>query len=78
MRIDAQIEKTQVERLQALRSRRDTGNAENSLNALENAAKGTENLLPKILECVEGEVTVGEISNRLRSVWGEYREAVTV
>ena len=78
MRIDAQIEKDQVERLQALRSRRDAGKAECSLNALENAAKGTENLLPKILECVESEVSVGEISGRLRTVWGEYREAVTV
>jgi methylmalonyl-CoA mutase N-terminal domain/subunit len=45
---------------------------------LEEAAHGDENVLPRILDCVEALATVGEISNRLRSVWGEYREAVTV
>ena len=78
MRIDARIEKNQVERLQALRSRRNPDKAEKCMDALEDAAKGTQNLLPRILECVENEVTVGEISGRLRSVWGEYREAVTI
>jgi len=45
---------------------------------LSEAAAGTENLLPKILTCVESEVTVGEISHALRRIWGEYKEAVTV
>jgi methylmalonyl-CoA mutase N-terminal domain/subunit len=45
---------------------------------LEEAARGTENLLPRILACVEAYATVGEISHRLRRVWGEYREALTV
>ena len=45
---------------------------------LEDAALGTENILPRLLECVEAYATVGEISNRLRQVWGEYREAVTL
>jgi methylmalonyl-CoA mutase N-terminal domain/subunit len=45
---------------------------------LETAARGAENLLPRILECVEAYATVGEISNRLRTVWGEYKEASTV
>ena len=52
--------------------------AENTLSKLEESAKNDENLLPRILNCVENYVTVGEISNRLRKVWGEYREAVTV
>lgn len=78
MRIDAKIESNQVERLQALRARRDAAKVEFALTALEDAAKGTENLLPRILECVESSVTVGEISGRLRSIWGEYHEAVTV
>mgnify|MGYP003295619041 CR=1 FL=1 len=47
-------------------------------DVLEEAARGDENLLPRILDCVENYVTVGEISHRLRKVWGEYREAVTV
>ncbi len=78
LRVDAAIEKTQVERLRALRERRDSSAAEASLVKLEEAARGTENVLPRILDCVEAYATVGEISNRLRRVWGEYREAVTV
>ena len=75
---DEAIERNQIERLRAVRERRDKSKAENSLTKLEDAAKSNENLLPKILDCVENYATVGEISNRLRTVWGEYREAVTV
>lgn len=78
MRIDEKIERDQVARLQAIRTRRNADDAEAALKAIEDAANGTENLLPRILTAVEAEVTVGEISNRLRSVWGEYRESVTV
>ena len=78
MRIDEKIERDQVARLQAIRARRNAADAEAALNAIEEAAKGTENLLPRILTAAEAEVTVGEISNRLRSVWGEYHESVTV
>ncbi len=78
LRIDEQIENGQIERLRALRERRNADLAEAALGKLVEAAAGTENMLPRILECVEAEVTVGEISNRLRSVWGEYREAVSV
>jgi methylmalonyl-CoA mutase N-terminal domain/subunit len=65
-------------RVRAGRARRDSAAAERSLAKVEEAARGTENLMPRILECVESNVTVGEISNRLRKVWGEYREAPTV
>jgi methylmalonyl-CoA mutase N-terminal domain/subunit len=78
LRVDPAIELAQVERLRALRARRDNEVAETSLVKLEEAARGTENILPRILACVEAFVTVGEISHRLRRVWGEYREAVTV
>lgn len=78
LKVDEQIERNQVERLRAVRAGRDAANAEKALAKLEEAARGTENLLPKILDCVENFVTVGEISHRLRKVWGEYREAVTV
>jgi methylmalonyl-CoA mutase N-terminal domain/subunit len=77
-RVDAKIEREQVERLRAVREKRDAEKAENALAKLEESARGTENLLPRILDCVENHVTVGEISHRLRKVWGEYREAVTV
>ena len=78
LRVDPQIELDQVERLRSIRANRDAETASLSLNALAEAAEGTENLLPRILHCVESHVTVGEISHKLRGVWGEYREAVTV
>jgi methylmalonyl-CoA mutase N-terminal domain/subunit len=77
-KVDEQIERDQIERVRAVRERRDAGKAENALAKLEEAARGTENLLPRILEAVENYATVGEISHRLRKVWGEYREAVTI
>ena len=78
MKIDERIEREQVERLKAVRARRDAIAAASSLTKLSEAASGTENLLPLILNCVEAYVTVGEISHSLRQVWGEYQEAVTV
>ncbi|HEX6124864.1 MAG TPA: methylmalonyl-CoA mutase family protein [Pyrinomonadaceae bacterium] len=76
--IDEKIERDQIERVRAVRARRNTEKAESALAGLQSAANGTANLLPKILDCVESDVTVGEISHALRKVWGEYREAVTV
>jgi methylmalonyl-CoA mutase N-terminal domain/subunit len=78
LRVDPAVEQEQIERVRAVRAKRDSAVAETALMKLEEAARGTENILPRILECVEALVTVGEISNRLRGVWGEYREAVTV
>src|SRR6266446_6510101 len=78
LRVDPAVEKAQIDRLRSLRARRDPIACETSLVQLEEAARGDENVLPRILACVEALATVGEISNRLRSVWGEYREAVTV
>jgi len=76
--IDEKIERDQIERVRSVREKRDSLAAERALDSLRQAAVGTENLLPRILECVENEVTVGEISHCLRKTWGEYREAVTV
>src|ERR1043166_6791399 len=78
LRVDPSVEANQIKRLQALRERRDSAATELALMHLEQAARSTENVLPGILACVEAFATVGEISNRLRSVWGEYREAVTL
>jgi methylmalonyl-CoA mutase, N-terminal domain len=78
LRIDPSIERAQVERLRHLRERRDNEQVKVALTLLEDSARGAENLLPRILACVEAYCTVGEISHRLRRVWGEYREAVTV
>ena len=78
LRVDPAVEQEQIERVRAMRDARDAGATEAALVKLRDAAQGTENVLPRILECVEAFATVGEISNRLRTVWGEYREAVTV
>jgi methylmalonyl-CoA mutase N-terminal domain/subunit len=78
LRIDPALEQAQVERVRALRERRDTQAATAALTKLEHAATTDENLLPRILECVEAYATVGEISNTLRRVWGEYRETSTI
>jgi methylmalonyl-CoA mutase, N-terminal domain len=78
LQIDPAVERSQVERVRALRERRDREGVGVALDLLEEAARGTENVLPHILRAVESYATVGEISHRLRRVWGEYREAVTV
>jgi methylmalonyl-CoA mutase N-terminal domain/subunit len=77
LRVNEAIEREQVERLQSLRERRDAEKAATAVTRLEEAARGTENVLPRILDCVDALVTVGEISNCLRTVWGEYREVAT-
>ena len=73
-RIDPQLETQQVERLRAVRASRSASFVNASLDGLETAARGTQNLLPQILACCRAHVTVGEISDRLRNVFGEYRE----
>jgi methylmalonyl-CoA mutase N-terminal domain/subunit len=78
LKIDDSIEKNQVDRVRAVREKRDAATAETALVNLKTAAQTDENLLPKILDCVESYVTVGEISNTLRRVWGEYQEGLTL
>jgi methylmalonyl-CoA mutase N-terminal domain/subunit len=73
-RMDPEFERRQVEGLRELRASRDQAAATASLNTLENAARGTDNLMPRILAACEAWATVGEISDRLRNVFGEYRE----
>ena len=77
-RIDETLERRQVERVQALRARRDTSIQAAALRVVEDAARTGENLMPRILNAVESYATVGEIANVLRTVFGEYRETVTI
>ena len=53
---------------------RDASRAEETIKALDAAARGSDNLMPKILDCARALCTVGEIANVLRDVFGEYRE----
>ena len=71
--IDPELEARQVERTRQVRERRDPATATAAVHRLEEAASGTENLLPSIRACVEADVTLGEISHALRRTWGEHR-----
>ncbi len=75
LRIDPEAEREQVERLHAVRDRRDPERAATAVRALTTAAREDRNLMPPILDSVRAEVTLGEISDALREVYGEYREA---
>jgi methylmalonyl-CoA mutase N-terminal domain/subunit len=77
-RIDDALERRQVERLQALRGRRDAAKWQASLDALKMRASDGGNLMPAILDAVESWATVGEIAGTLRGVFGEYRETVVI
>jgi methylmalonyl-CoA mutase N-terminal domain/subunit len=72
LKVDPAIELGQRERLKKLREGRDPKKAAELLGKLKTAATGTENLMPLFIECVEHDITLGEICNTLRSVWGEY------
>jgi methylmalonyl-CoA mutase N-terminal domain/subunit len=73
--VDPDIEKDQVERLARLRAERDQAQVERLSARLKKAAESTENLMPLFIECVENDLTLGEITGALREVWGEYRPA---
>lgn len=70
--IDEAIGKRQIEKLKEVKANRDNVAVKNDLAALKAAAATEENLLPYILKCVESYSSIGEISNTLRDVWGEY------
>jgi methylmalonyl-CoA mutase N-terminal domain/subunit len=76
--IDEALERKQIDRLRALRTRRDPGPWQQSLNRIRDHARSGANLMPTILEAVESYATVGEIASTLREVFGEYRETVTI
>jgi methylmalonyl-CoA mutase N-terminal domain/subunit len=78
LRIDPEIERTQIARLNALRAKRDSARAKSALAELQRRAATTENLLPAILAAVESYATIGEISDALRRVFGEYQESVII
>jgi methylmalonyl-CoA mutase N-terminal domain/subunit len=78
LRIDPQIEREQIQRLEARRARRDANKTKAAMAELERRAATKENLLPAILGAVEAYATVGEISDTLRRAFGEYQESVVI
>ena len=77
-RIDPALEPKQVERLRAVRAKRNPETWQAAIRAVEDTARTGENLMPRILAAVEAYATVGEISDAMRRVYGEYREAVVI
>jgi methylmalonyl-CoA mutase N-terminal domain/subunit len=77
-RIDPDNERAQVERVRALRARRDSVRASASVAEVERRARSGENLIPAISNAVEAFATVGEISDAMRRVFGEYTESVVL
>jgi methylmalonyl-CoA mutase N-terminal domain/subunit len=72
LKVDPAIEMGQRARLKELRENRNQEVVEGLLEKLKAAAAGTENLMPVFIECVENDITLGEICNTLRVIWGEY------
>jgi len=77
-RIDPALEPKQVERVRALRAKRNPEIWQAAIRAVEDTARSGDNLMPRILAAVEANATVGEISDAMRKVYGEYREAVVI
>jgi len=77
-RIDEALERKQVERVKALRAKRDQAKWKAALKQVEETARGSGNLMPVIIEAVEANATVGEISDAMRHVYGEYHETVVI
>jgi methylmalonyl-CoA mutase N-terminal domain/subunit len=78
LRIDPAVERSQVERLRALRSRRAPGPWREAMDALEKRARSGGNLMPAMVDAVLAWATVGEIATRLREVFGEHRERLVL
>ena len=78
LRMNLELQEKQIARLHRFKSKRNQDASETVLLRLEKAAKEDQNLMPFILEAVKAHTTLGEISDTLRSVYGEYREQPTV
>jgi methylmalonyl-CoA mutase N-terminal domain/subunit len=73
LRVDPALEAAACERLAALRSSRDNSRVAELRGQLESAGRSSQNIMPLFVECVENDLTLGEICNTLRAVWGEYQ-----
>ncbi len=78
LKIDEKVQRNQIAFLKKIRAERNNDDVKLKLSALKKAAEGNENLIPFILEAVRTYASIGEISNTLRDVFGEYREHVTI
>jgi methylmalonyl-CoA mutase N-terminal domain/subunit len=78
LRVDPTVRATQIEKLKQMKKQRDGQAVAAALETLERCARGTDNLLPPILEAVRCYATLGEICHTLRAVYGEYKAVSTL
>lgn len=78
LRVNPEVERLQIERLKRLRKNRNNAKVKDALMTLKRACESGENLMPPILDAVKSYATVGEITDVLRSVYGEFKEIVVV
>ena len=78
LKVDAQIGIDQIARLKKFRETRNESRVLETIDAIQQAASGTENLMPKIVDAVKADATLGEIADGLRAVFGEYQERVII
>jgi methylmalonyl-CoA mutase N-terminal domain/subunit len=74
LEIGVEVERKQIERLRRLKSERDNGKVGQTLDGVRTVARSSENIMPVMIDAVKSYATVGEISDALRQVFGEYRE----
>ena len=77
-RVNTELARSQMERVRRVRAERDSAASEAAVKRLGEAARGEDNLMPAILECVRSYATIGEICGELRRVWGDYRPPTVV
>ena len=78
LKIDMKIQEDQVKFLSKIRRERNNDEASRKIAALKKAASGEDNLIPFIIEAVKAYCSIGEISDALRKVFGEYKETVVI
>ena len=78
LRVDPKVEQEQVANLQTLKRERDNRKVKETLEKLHYAAQKDENLMPTIIDAIKAYVTIGEITEVLRQVYGEYKELIVV
>jgi methylmalonyl-CoA mutase N-terminal domain/subunit len=74
LRVDPDVERRQIERVRAVRASRDRAACQAALDRVTSAAKGSDNLVPHVLQAVEDRATLGEIADAMRAVFGEHKE----
>jgi methylmalonyl-CoA mutase N-terminal domain/subunit len=76
LKVDPELERKQIKFLYSIKQKR--GDISGKLARLRESAVNNQNVMPAVIECVEANVTLGEICDLLRGIWGEYRENVTL